>query len=96
MKGVLRDELDTAWLLNLLDPVVCEQRDHERAWMLCTESLRIFQRLGVIWGIAECLVQLARVSSLRRQPEGATRLLASAESVRGTIGLQLPPVERTR
>jgi hypothetical protein len=53
------------------------------------QSLALFQKLGAMWGIAECLVGLTRLAADGRQFEVAARLFGSVAMLRETHSIRL-------
>src|SRR5262245_4987245 len=49
----------------------------------------MYRELGALWGIAECLENLAAVAGEIGQSERATRLFGSAAALRETLGVRL-------
>jgi hypothetical protein len=61
------------------------------AEQLFGDSLRMFQELGALTGIAECLEDLAAVANDAGEFERAAQLFGSAASLRESMGLRLAP-----
>jgi predicted ATPase/DNA-binding CsgD family transcriptional regulator len=74
---------------------IMEQGDHGRAVALLEEELRLSLELGNKPKISYCLLGLAAVAALHKQPARAVRLWAAAETLREGIGLGLPLWDHT-
>jgi tetratricopeptide (TPR) repeat protein len=60
------------------------------------ESAQLFQEIGVIWGVADCLEGIAGVQCDLGQFAVAARLMGSATTLRQTIGLPPAPRDQRR
>jgi LuxR family maltose regulon positive regulatory protein len=89
----LGNKLSVAISLNNLGKIARAQGDPQAARMLHAESLAIRRELGDRGGIAWSLEAFARLWA-PEDPERAVRLWGAAESLRESIGLPLPPIER--
>ena len=80
--------------LNHLGVVAYLSGDYARAQGLLAQSLTMHQRLGDRLGIVESLEVLGRLAASEGHKDRASRLLASAEAWRESIGAPLPPSDR--
>jgi non-specific serine/threonine protein kinase len=74
---------------------IMEQGDHRRAVALLEDELRLSLELGNKPKISYCLLGLAAVAALQKQPARAVRLWVAAETLREGIGLGLPLWDHT-
>jgi predicted ATPase/DNA-binding CsgD family transcriptional regulator len=74
-----------------LGEVALGQGDHATARAAYEESVAMFRELGDRWFLAVSLDGLAGVISAEGQPDRATRLLGTAETLFESIGTSLPP-----
>ena len=80
--------------LNHLGVVAYLSGDYARAQGFLAQSLTMHQRLGDRLGIVESLEVLGRLAASEGRKDRASRLLASAEAWRESIGAPLPPSDR--
>jgi predicted ATPase/class 3 adenylate cyclase len=79
-----------------LGAIALIQGDPERAAELFAEGLALCRELGDVRNSAYCLEGLAGVAGAQGRPERAARLWGTAEALRETRGVPLPPAERAR
>jgi hypothetical protein len=82
-----------ASLGSLADVARCRQ-DWPLARELYQASIRERQQLGIMEGLADCLLGFADVLLAEGQPHHAARLLGVSEAVRESLGQTIPPVDR--
>jgi non-specific serine/threonine protein kinase len=86
----LGDTRDIAACLSNQAGIARDRGDLGRATAFAQESLVLFHELGDHRGIAACLELIGSAVAAHRQPERGTRLLAAAETVRETTGIDRP------
>jgi DNA-binding CsgD family transcriptional regulator len=86
----LGDSRDIAACLSTQAGIARDRGDLGRATAFAQESLALFHELGDHRGIAVCLELIGSAIAAQGQPERGTRLLAAAEAVRETTGIDRP------
>ena len=86
----LGDTRDVAACLSNQAGIARDRGDLKRAAVLAQESLALFHELGDHRGIAACLEFMGSAIAAQAQAERGTRLLAAAETVRETTGVNRP------
>ena len=86
----LGDTRDIAACLSNQAGIARDRGDLDRATAFAQESLALFHELADHRGIAACLELIGSAIAAQGQPERATRLLAAAETVRETTGIDRP------
>jgi len=84
-----------AWSLEQLGLLAADRGDPSAAALLRT-SLEIHHDLRDRWRACSVLEDLAAIALADRNAKQATRLLAAAEAMRGTIGTVIAPCERAQ
>jgi predicted ATPase/class 3 adenylate cyclase len=79
-----------------LGAIALIQGDPDHAAELFAEGLALCRELGDVRNSAYCLEGLAGVAGAQGRPERAARLWGTAEALRETRGVPLPPAERAR
>jgi predicted ATPase/Tfp pilus assembly protein PilF len=79
-----------------LGAIALSQGDPDRAAELFAEGLAHCRELGDVRNSAYCLEGLAGAAGAQGRPERAARLWGTAEALRETRGVPLPPAERAR
>lgn len=87
-----KDEIPS--LLHNLGYVGTQRRNYAKAASLFLDALKIHLETGNQAGIADCLVGIAGVFILQRQPERGARLLGKAEVMRETVNATLWPANK--
>ena len=80
--------------VNNLANVARGQGFHDEAWELYEESLIINRELGDGWALAYLLEDVGALSSAEGFPIRAVQLVASARSLRDSVGAPLSPKEQ--
>jgi DNA-binding CsgD family transcriptional regulator len=88
------DKRGAASSLIRLGQVAKARRIYAEAHMLLEESLALSKEVGDKEGIASCLTGLAGVIAAQGEPVRAALLWSAVESLRETMGMPIPPVER--
>jgi predicted ATPase/DNA-binding CsgD family transcriptional regulator len=78
-------------LLNNLALVHIRLGDSARARTLLDDCLAVELEVDYKWGIPYCLIALAEVAAIQRQPQRAARLLAAAQAGVESSGARLAP-----
>ena len=86
----LGDTRDIAACLSNQAGIARDRGDLDRATAFAQESLALFHELADHRGIAVCLELIGSAIAAQGQTERATRLLAAAETVRETTGIDRP------
>jgi len=86
----LGDSRDIAACLSNQAGIARDRGDLGRATAFAQESLALFHELGDDRGIAVCLELIGSAIAAQGQTERGTRLLAAAETVRETTGIDRP------
>jgi predicted ATPase/DNA-binding CsgD family transcriptional regulator len=86
----LGDSRDIAACLSNQAGIARDRGDLKRAAALARESLALFHELGDHRGIVACLELIGNASAAQGQTERAIRLLAAAETLRETTGIDRP------
>ena len=86
----LGDSRDIAACLSNQAGIARDRGDLGRATALAQESLALFHELGDHRGIAVCLELIGSAVVVQGQPERGARLLAAAETVRESTGIDRP------
>jgi DNA-binding CsgD family transcriptional regulator len=80
---------------SLSGQLALSQGDVTTARSLVEESLILSGELGEKWVIAKGLLGLGEVVAVQQKLAWAAQLWGAAEALRDTLGIPLPPVERT-
>ena len=88
------DRVNIAECLSDFGRVAARQNDHTEARVLYEESLSIARETGSKWRIIPYLEGLASVLAAQEEFVRATQLWGTAEAMRETFGIPLPPVDR--
>jgi predicted ATPase/DNA-binding CsgD family transcriptional regulator len=80
----------------ILGDIARTQGDLVQAASHFHESLKLSRELGDMYSLAQSLTGLARIIAAAGEPQVATRLFASVESLRKAVDLTLPLAERPR
>jgi predicted ATPase/class 3 adenylate cyclase/DNA-binding CsgD family transcriptional regulator len=86
----LGDSRDIAACLSNQAGIARDRGDLDRATALARESLVLFHELSDHRGLAACLELISSANAAQGQPERGIRLLAAAETVRETTGVNRP------
>lgn len=90
----LGDRGSMAMALVHLGRAALARGDLAQAVACSRQSLALYQEVGVNIGVAESLELMARVAWRQGLSAGAVRLLGAADSLRGKLGVRLPPADR--
>ncbi len=88
------DQSGIALVLKNLGDVARLSDDTVRATALYKETMTRYRATRNTLGIAECIESLAMIALMQDRWERGARLLGAADTLRGTIGAPLPPIDR--
>ena len=84
------DRWGHAWSLMALADVSANHGDYDRATALYQESYQMHCDLGRRGLVSDCLVGLAQVAGVQRQPRVAALLFGAAQAQRNALGIRSP------
>jgi len=91
----LADKEGMADSLSFLARVAIDTADLERALGFAAESVGLYNDLECKWGLAESLETLAAALTAGGRARDAVRLLGASDALRESIGVPLPPADRS-
>jgi hypothetical protein len=80
--------------LSRLGQIALHEEEVDEAQSLFLDALKMNHEGGNRYGLVECLVGLAGVAVLKKEPEQAAKLFGAAQALLNSINIPLFPTER--